>query len=118
MAIDTVIINQNTSIIPDEVLSHRLGLISILADAKEFEYKKENDEFKEKNSIKFELKVKCYKDNNNNKNNNNSNKNNNNKNEIINNEIFSSELKFVNQGKQMKNLLEKIKLDLCIMIYY
>ena len=29
MAIETVIINQNTSIIPDEVLAHRLGLIPI-----------------------------------------------------------------------------------------
>ena len=36
MAIETVIINQNTSIIPDEVLAHRLGLIPILADANDF----------------------------------------------------------------------------------
>jgi DNA-directed RNA polymerase I and III subunit RPAC1 len=40
MAIETVIINQNTSIIPDEVLAHRLGLIPILADANDFEEKK------------------------------------------------------------------------------
>ena len=41
MAIETVIINQNTSIIPDEVLSHRLGLIPILADANDFIEKKQ-----------------------------------------------------------------------------
>ena len=36
MAIESVIINQNTSIIPDEVLAHRLGLIPIMADANDF----------------------------------------------------------------------------------
>ena len=85
MAIDTVIINQNTSIIPDEVLSHRLGLIPILADAEDFEDKKENEDFDENNSIKFELKVKCYKDN---------------KGNIINSSIYSNSLKFVPMGKQ------------------
>ena len=50
MAIETVIINQNTSIIPDEVLAHRLGLIPILADANDFEEKKENEDFNEKNN--------------------------------------------------------------------
>ena len=85
MAIDTVIINQNTSIIPDEVLSHRLGLIPILAEAEDFEEKKENEDFNENNSIKFELKVKCYKDN---------------KGNIINSSIYSNSLKFIPLGKQ------------------
>lgn len=40
MAIETVYILNNTSIIPDEVLSHRLGLIPILADPRKFEYRK------------------------------------------------------------------------------
>ena len=53
MAIETVIINQNTSIIPDEVLAHRLGLIPILADANNFIEKKPEDEFNDKNSMKF-----------------------------------------------------------------
>ena len=85
MAIDTVIINQNTSIIPDEVLSHRLGLIPILAEAEDFEEKKENEDFNENNSIKFELKIKCYKDN---------------KGNIINSSIYSNSLKFIPIGKQ------------------
>ena len=85
MAIETVIINQNTSIIPDEVLAHRLGLIPILADANDFEEKKENEDFNEKNCIKFTLNVKCEK----------------NKNGIINNEqIFSRDLNLEFLGDQ------------------
>ena len=64
MAIETVIINQNTSIIPDEVLAHRLGLIPILADANDFIEKKPEEDFNEQNSMKFTLNVKCFTDNN------------------------------------------------------
>jgi DNA-directed RNA polymerase I and III subunit RPAC1 len=87
MAIETVIINQNTSIIPDEVLAHRLGLIPILADANNFIEKKPEDEFNDKNSMKFSLKVKCYMDKNG---------------KIINDNIFSKDLKFIPQGEQEK----------------
>ena len=41
MAIDKVFIYNNTSIIQDEVLAHRLGLIPILADPRLFEYRSE-----------------------------------------------------------------------------
>ena len=91
MAIDTVIINQNTSIIPDEVFAHRLGLIPIMADANDFEEKKSNEEFTEKNSMKFELKVKCSKDK---------------KGNIIHEEIFSGDLIFIPQGEQKKNFYD------------
>lgn len=37
MAIETILLFQNTSIIQDEVLSHRLGLIPIMADPRRFE---------------------------------------------------------------------------------
>ena len=37
MAIETVIINQNTSIIPDEVLAHRLGLTPLVSDLESIE---------------------------------------------------------------------------------
>ena len=40
MAIHKVWVMQNTSIIPDEVLSHRLGLIPIKVDPRLFQYKK------------------------------------------------------------------------------
>ena len=36
MAIEKVLINNNTSIIQDEVLAHRLGLIPIRADPRKF----------------------------------------------------------------------------------
>jgi hypothetical protein len=85
MAIETVIINQNTSIIPDEVLAHRLGLIPILADANDFEEKKEDEDFNEKNSLKFTLNVKCEKNKNG---------------KIINEQIFSGDLKLELLGNQ------------------
>ena len=85
MAIETVIVNQNTSIIPDEVLAHRLGLIPILADANDFIEKKPEEDFNEQNSMKFTLNVKCFTDNNG---------------KIINNNIFSKDLIFVPQGQQ------------------
>jgi DNA-directed RNA polymerase I and III subunit RPAC1 len=59
MAIETVYILNNTSIIPDEVLAHRLGLIPILADPRSFEYRKPNGEMTDTDTIVFELHVKC-----------------------------------------------------------
>jgi DNA-directed RNA polymerase I and III subunit RPAC1 len=45
MAIEKVNMWQNTSIIPDENLAHRVGLIPIKVDAREFEmHKKEEGE--------------------------------------------------------------------------
>lgn len=41
MAISTVYVANNTSILPDEVLAHRLGLIPILADPREFEMRQD-----------------------------------------------------------------------------
>lgn len=39
MAIEKVMIKNNTSIIQDEVLAHRLGLIPLKADPRMFEYR-------------------------------------------------------------------------------
>jgi DNA-directed RNA polymerase I and III subunit RPAC1 len=61
IAIDIVNLYQNTSVIPDEVLCHRLGLIPILANANDFEYKKDNEEFNENNSLHFKFHIKCEK---------------------------------------------------------
>lgn len=57
MAIETVYIENNTSIIQDEVLSHRLGLIPIDADPKFFEPYQEEDGPTDLNTIVFNLKV-------------------------------------------------------------
>lgn len=40
MAFHKVFLYQNTSVLPDELLVHRIGLIPINIDAKLFEYKK------------------------------------------------------------------------------
>jgi len=42
MAIERVLLFQNTSIIQDEVLAHRLGLIPIAADPRQFQYVRES----------------------------------------------------------------------------
>jgi DNA-directed RNA polymerase I and III subunit RPAC1 len=39
MAIEKVYINNNTSVIQDEVLAHRLGLIPLKADPTKFKFK-------------------------------------------------------------------------------
>ncbi|KAI5321339.1 PREDICTED: DNA-directed RNA [Prunus dulcis] len=58
MAIEKVLIANNTSVIQDEVLAHRLGLIPIKADPRLFEYA-ENNTASEKNTIVFKLHVRC-----------------------------------------------------------
>ena len=59
MAIEKVDMYMNTSIIPDEILSHRLGLIPIKADPTNFNEKHQDEEYQEHNSLKFKLHVKC-----------------------------------------------------------
>jgi len=61
MAIEKVHIYQNTSIMQDEVLSHRLGLIPLKADPRLFSWKEKtsDDEGTENDTLEFELKIKC-----------------------------------------------------------
>lgn len=59
MAIEHVYIQQNTSIIQDEVLSHRLGLIPIKADPRLFDMIGEDDEATDLNTLVFKLDVSC-----------------------------------------------------------
>ncbi|KAG5870985.1 hypothetical protein JTB14_013456 [Gonioctena quinquepunctata] len=59
MAIEKVHIHNNTSIIQDEVLAHRLGLIPLKADPRLFEYPQEGSATTENDSLEFELKIKC-----------------------------------------------------------
>ena len=62
MAIEKVNLWQNTSVIPDEVLAHRMGLVPIKVDPRQFEYKNK-DEHNEGNCVKFKLHVKCSRKN-------------------------------------------------------
>lgn len=61
MAIEKVYMMNNTSIIQDEVLAHRLGLIPLKADPRLFGYKSDdaNDEGTDQDTLEFKLKVKC-----------------------------------------------------------
>jgi DNA-directed RNA polymerase I and III subunit RPAC1 len=59
MAIEKVYVMNNTSIIQDEVVAHRLGLIPILADPKEFDYMTEDGGPTDLNTLVFRLKKKC-----------------------------------------------------------
>ena len=61
IAIHNVTMWQNTSIIPDENLAHRVGLIPIKADAQEFEYHEEGQDFTEHDSLHFKLHKICTK---------------------------------------------------------
>ncbi|KAL6639460.1 hypothetical protein ACP70R_023190 [Stipagrostis hirtigluma subsp. patula] len=61
MAIEKIFMVDNTSVIADEVLSHRLGLIPLDADPRRFEYMSENDVPNERNTIVYKLHVSCEK---------------------------------------------------------
>jgi DNA-directed RNA polymerase I and III subunit RPAC1 len=59
VALEQVYMFNNTSIIHDEVLAHRLGLIPINVDARLFEEMEEDDEPTDRNTCVFELNVTC-----------------------------------------------------------
>uniref|UniRef100_A0A8C6T5S4 DNA-directed RNA polymerases I and III subunit RPAC1 n=1 Tax=Neogobius melanostomus TaxID=47308 RepID=A0A8C6T5S4_9GOBI len=64
MAIEKVFIYNNTSIVQDEVLAHRLGLIPLRADPRLFEFRNTGEETaaeegSEIDTIQLQLKVKC-----------------------------------------------------------
>ncbi|KAJ8418319.1 hypothetical protein AAFF_G00140280 [Aldrovandia affinis] len=60
MAVEKVFIYNNTSIVQDEILAHRLGLIPIKADPRLFEYRNAGDEEgTEIDTIQLQLKIKC-----------------------------------------------------------
>lgn len=54
---------QNTSVIPDENLAHRLGLVPLAVDPRLFEMKDPNKHYDDKNSLRFKLHVECTKKN-------------------------------------------------------
>jgi len=62
MAIEKVFIHNNTSILQDEVLAHRMGLIPLKANPLMFEYRGAGEEAgKPEDTLEFELKVRCKK---------------------------------------------------------
>ena len=63
VAIEHVYIWNNTSIIQDEVLSHRLGLIPLAIDPRKLSFKMD-DEANDQNTVVFNLKADCWKNGN------------------------------------------------------
>uniref|UniRef100_A0A8D2NCT8 DNA-directed RNA polymerases I and III subunit RPAC1 n=1 Tax=Zonotrichia albicollis TaxID=44394 RepID=A0A8D2NCT8_ZONAL len=59
MAVEKVFVYNNTSIVQDEILAHRLGLIPIRADPRLFEYRNQDQEGTEIDTLQFQLKIKC-----------------------------------------------------------
>lgn len=60
MAIEKVYMYNNTSIVQDEVLAHRIGLVPLKVDPRFFEFRNKGEtEWGAQDSVKYELKVRC-----------------------------------------------------------
>ncbi|OMH79745.1 DNA-directed RNA polymerases I and III subunit RPAC1 [Zancudomyces culisetae] len=57
MAIEKVYMLNNTGIIADEILSHRLGLVPVRADPRDFNWKEDEESATDRNTIVFKLRV-------------------------------------------------------------
>merc|ERR1712147_273101 len=108
MAIERVLIYNNTSLIQDEVLAHRLGLLPIKADPRKFVTRNEHEKVdlectsekeangakytpKENDTLKFALKVECKKGKGD---------------SLVNDVIYTSHLKWHPIGEQKTNLTD------------
>ncbi|XP_014249332.1 DNA-directed RNA polymerases I and III subunit RPAC1 [Cimex lectularius] len=62
MAVEKVTVYQNKTVMQDEVMAHRLGLIPLKADARLFQYRIPGDPVgTDRDTLHYELKVKCTK---------------------------------------------------------
>lgn len=96
MAIEKVYIYNNTSIIQDEVLAHRMGLLPLKADPRLFAYRTEesSEQGTEQDTLEYELKVKCTRRKE-------ASKDQSNFDEIYkNHKVYSGHLKWLPKGKQ------------------
>lgn len=59
MAIENVFIHDNSSIMHDEMLAHRLGLVPLKIDPRRFQTWKKGDPVTPNNTVKFRLLAKC-----------------------------------------------------------
>lgn len=59
MAFHKVFLYQNTSVLPDELLVHRMGLLPLNVKCDDFKEKKDEEELNESNSLKFQLRAVC-----------------------------------------------------------
>lgn len=62
VAIETVYVHDNSSIMPDEMLAHRLGLVPLDIDPRLVEMRKgKDDPATSKNTVKFRMRAACRK---------------------------------------------------------
>jgi len=97
MAIEKVHIYQNTTIMQDEVLAHRLGLLPLKADPRLFKWKEKDakDEGTEEDTLEYSLQIKCTR--------------NPTKNEAepyINDSCYSKHIKWIPNGSQADRLTD------------
>ncbi|EGD74124.1 RNA polymerase subunit I [Salpingoeca rosetta] len=60
MAIEQAYIYHNSSVLPDEMLAHRIGLIPLAVDARRFRtLEEDNNEMNDLNTLVFDLDVEC-----------------------------------------------------------
>lgn len=59
IAVELVDFHDNTSIMHDEMLAHRLGLVPLKIDPRPFDIWKKGEPHTSRNTIKFSLKVRC-----------------------------------------------------------
>ncbi|KAI0644789.1 insert subdomain of RNA polymerase alpha subunit [Trametes meyenii] len=84
LAIEDVFVWNNTSVIQDEVLSHRLGLVPLNVDPSLFDVRLPGDIPYDRNTLVFQLDVECRRE----------------KGVIVNEYVKSGDLKWVPQGEQ------------------
>lgn len=93
VAIEKVFLYNNTSIMQDEVLAHRLGLVPIKVDPRQFVFKnKTTTDYTANETVVFRLHVKCTKNPNP--------KNDSEEEKYINSKVYSRDLKWVPQAEQ------------------
>lgn len=61
VALETIYLWNNSSILHDEVLAHRLGLIPLNIDARKLDHVLEDGQATDRNTVVFSLKVSCPK---------------------------------------------------------
>lgn len=61
MAFENIYLMNNTSIVQDEVLCHRIGLIPIKADPRLFEFKQADRDPNDRDTLVFNLNITCKK---------------------------------------------------------
>lgn len=85
MAIEHVFYVNNTSIITDEVLAHRLGLIPLNADPTMFDFRTREETASEKNTFVLRLQVTCRRQGS----------------QMVNDRVYAEDLKFMPMGSLM-----------------